>query len=53
METYLSQVEGVEDGEEFDMLAQTSALDEDLAQVADFLAQLEEEDIDMITNHLA
>ena len=31
METYLAQVEGVEDGEEFDMLAQTSALDEDLS----------------------
>ena len=53
METYLAQVEGMDDGEDFDFFAQTSALDEDLAQVADFLAQLEEEDLDAITEHLA
>ena len=53
METYLAQVEGVESNEEAISLAQTSALDDDLAQVADFLAQLDQEDLDVITTQLA
>ena len=34
-------------------MAQTSALDEDLAEVVNFLAQLEDEDLDTITTYLA
>jgi len=59
MESYLVQVEsataeGDDNNDEIVAnLAQTSALDENLAQVADFLAQLDEEDINTITTYLA
>ena len=54
MESYMAQIDsqGSDEGD-VDNLAQTSALDEDLAQVANFLAQLDEEDIDAITTYLS
>ena len=52
MENYLSQVDVAD--EVGDFLAQTYEIeDENLAAVADYLAQLDEEDLEMITNHLA
>ena len=49
----MAQIDSSEDAADVANLAQTAALDEDLAQVADFLAQLDEEDIDVITTYLS
>ena len=52
MENYLGQVDVAD--EVGDFLAQTYEIeDENLAAVADYLAQLDEEDLELITNHLA
>lgn len=57
MESYLAQMateeEDSADSADRTNLAQTAALDESLADVANFLAQLEDEDIETITTYLA